>query len=124
MTEYVVLKLVTGEQILASISNEFEDSVVILFPILLKSVPIVKNGMVYEKIATAEYCAFTDDKEFNISRKDIVYMKPMNKTIAIMYQRTLQELYIMSSTESTVETHEEHEEEQQEEPKLDIKNYH
>lgn len=126
MTEFVVIKLVTGEQLLASIDHEFDDAIVISFPILLKSVPLVKNGMIFEKIATAEFCSFTDDKEFNIYRKDIVFVKPMSKTVAIMYQRTLQEMYIMSSKESTEEIKHvlEDDQEEQELTKVDIKNLH
>jgi hypothetical protein len=117
---------VTGEQLLASIDHEFDDAIVISFPILLKSVPLVKNGMIFEKIATAEFCSFTDDKEFNIYRKDIVFVKPMSKTVAIMYQRTLQEMYIMSSKESTEEIKHvlEDDQEEQELTKVDIKNLH
>ena len=95
-TDYVVMKLISGEQILAAVMAEFDESVVVAFPLVLKSVPAMKNGMIYEKIATAEFCAFTDDKEFNIHRKDIIFMKPMKKNVALMYQRSLEEMYIMS----------------------------
>lgn len=100
VNDYVVMKLISGEHILAAVTAEFDESVVIVFPLLLKSVPAMKNGMVYERIATAEFCAFTDDKEFNIHRKDIIYMKPMKKNVALMYQRSLEEMYIMSNQSS------------------------
>ena len=112
--DYMVLKLISGEQILAAVTAEFDESVVINFPLVLKSVPAVKNGMIYEKIATAEFCSFTDDKEFNISRKDIVFMKPMKRAVAIMYQRSLEEMYIMSS-ESSLQLYENSEENQRSE---------
>lgn len=99
-SEFVVLKLTTGEQLLAAVTAEFDESVVIAFPLVLKSIPSMKDGIIYERLATAEYCSFTDEKEFNIYRKDIVYIKPMKKAVAVMYQRSLQEMYIMSSESS------------------------
>lgn len=100
VTDYVVMKLISGEQILAAVTAEFDESVVVVFPLVLKSIPAVKNGAIYEKIATAEFCSFTDDKEFNIHRKDIIFIKPMKKNVALMYQRSLEEMYIMSSQSS------------------------
>jgi len=116
LSEFVVLKLVTGEQLLAEVLYEFEDSIVINFPILLKTVPLVKDGIVYERVATAEYCSFTDDKEFNIHRKDIVFVKPMSKSIELLYQRTLQEMYIIQPYDP--------EQQDMEETNVDLKNYH
>lgn len=100
MTDYVVVKMVTGETVLASVIMEFEDAIVLAFPILLKSIPTMKDGMMLERLATAEFCPFTDEKEFQLYRKDVVYMKPMKQSVAIMYQRTLQDFYIMPSEET------------------------
>lgn len=115
---YVVIKLVTGETLMGTITEEFDESVVVIFPIALKSMPLMRNGTILEQTITAEYCPFSEDKEFNFYRKDLVFVKPMKRSVAAMYQKVLEEIYLNpfkestevsdeSSVESIVEDHEE-----------------
>lgn len=99
MNQHVYIKLITGDQVMASLMYENEYSVVISFPISLKSMPQIKDGMVYERLMTQEFCSFTDDKEFELKKKDILIMKTLKDNLSEMYQRTIDELYIIGDNQ-------------------------
>jgi len=88
---YIVIKLVTGEQIMAVKRNESPNSVTIEYPMLIKSFPFMNNGNIGEHITAAPYCKFTDDKLFEFNKKDIIFEKRVHQYAIPFYVRLVNE---------------------------------
>jgi hypothetical protein len=99
---YVVLKLVTGEQIMAVKRNESPTSVTIEYPMLIKSFPFMNDGEIGEHVTAAPYCKFTEDKLFEFKKRDIVFEKKVHQYAIPFYVRLVNEY------EATIEELDEH----------------
>lgn len=72
--EYVYMKLVTGETLMALKEYEDEELVVLRFPMLVKTHLIgSKDGKISEQVTAGPYSAFMDDSKLNINRQHIVF---------------------------------------------------
>lgn len=85
--EYVVFKLITGEQVLATLLNETKDGIVVIDPIQVRMVPMVENNEYSEQALTNRLCQFTDETEYTFNYKDIVYMKSLHPKMHGHYER-------------------------------------
>lgn len=85
--DYVVFKLVTGEQVIATLLNEANDAIVVIDPIQVRMVPMVQDSEYSEQALTNRLCQFTDETEFIFSHKDIVYLKPLHPKMRRHYER-------------------------------------
>lgn len=105
--EYVVLKLVTGEQIMAVKRNESPTSVTIEYPMLIKSFPFMNDGEIGEHVTAAPYCKFTDDKLFEFKKRDIIFEKRVHQYAIPFYVRLVNEyeatIEVPNDPPSTVE---------------------
>lgn len=90
MDNYVVLKLITGEQLLATLLNETDDGVVVLDPITVRMIPTV-GGSLSEQAVTSMYCQFSDDKSFVFDYKNVIYMKELSSKIVPYYKKLVRE---------------------------------
>jgi hypothetical protein len=101
--DYVVLKMITGEQLIAVKRAETKDYLTIEYPMLIKGYAFQNGEEMGEHVTAAPYCKFTDDKIFTFDKQHIVFTKPMH-SYAIPF-------YI-----GLVEEHEEYVEVPEEEP--------
>jgi hypothetical protein len=85
--EYVVFKLITGEQVLATLLNETKDGIVVIDPIQVRMVPMVENNEYSEQALTNRLCQFTDETEYVFNHKDIVYLKGLHPKMHGHYER-------------------------------------
>jgi len=85
--EYVVFKLITGEQVLATLLNETKDGIVVIDPIQVRMVPMVENNEYSEQALTNRLCQFTDETEYVFNHKDIVYLKGLHPKMRGHYER-------------------------------------
>lgn len=122
MNTVVYLKLINGDQLMATLLHDNDYAVVLSYPIALKSVPQMKEGMIYERLMTQEFCSFTDDKEFEFKKRDILLMKPLKESLCVLYQRTLDELYILQ--DNSIELEEVQDEQEEDPEELNKKLYH
>lgn len=134
---YVIIKLVTGEQLLAVKRSENERSLTIEFPMIIKTYPFrAGDDEIGEQVAASPYCKFSDDKIFTFNRRDIIFEKKLNQfaipfylklvneyetTIEMPEPKDIEDLenkvqQLMDSLKSIAE--EEKVEDQQEEPKI------
>jgi hypothetical protein len=88
---YVVLKLVTGEQIIAVKRNESPTSVTIEYPMLIKSFPFMNGGEIGEHVTAAPYCKFAEDKIFEFKKRDILFEKKIHQYAIPFYVRLVNE---------------------------------
>jgi len=72
--QFVYLKLVTGEQLMAYKESEDEESMTLKFPMLIKTHMVgVAGGRVSEQVTAGPYTLFVDTtKPFHVNKKHIV----------------------------------------------------
>lgn len=87
MSEYAVLKLCTGEQLLAVLLNETIEGVTILDPIQVKLIPMYDEGEYVEQAITNNYCQFTQDRRFTFNWKDVIYCKELDPVMIKYYKK-------------------------------------
>lgn len=87
MPKYVVIKLVSGEQLMADLSSENDTTMNLLNPMLIRTREI-EDG---ESITAVPYCQFSSDKLFNISKNHIMYTKQLHELFIPHYVRIVRE---------------------------------
>jgi len=86
---YVVIKLVSGEQVMAILEEEDENIVQLCHPMTIRTIPIVGQGR--EHITAHPFCQFTDDKFFLIEKKNVIFIKRLHHMMIPHYQRLVSE---------------------------------
>jgi hypothetical protein len=86
---YVVIKLVSGEQVMAILEEEDEHIVQLCHPMTIRTIPIVGQGR--EHITAHPFCQFTDDKFFLIEKKNVIFIKRLHHMMIPHYKRLVSE---------------------------------
>jgi hypothetical protein len=86
---YVVIKLVSGEQVMAILEQEDEHIVQLCHPMTIRTIPIVGQGR--EHITAHPFCQFTDDKFFLIEKKNVIFIKRLHHMMIPHYKRIVAE---------------------------------
>ena len=92
MDEYVVLKLCSGELLIAILINETDHGIVILDAISIKYIPGIFHGQLGEQTAVSNFCAWTIDREFTFNHKDILFCKPLRLELIEYYKKSISSL--------------------------------
>lgn len=88
---FVILKLVSGEQVMATLTGEDAESIAVEYPMVIRLIPFVQEGKAQEHVTAAPFCQFSDDKQFTISRTNIIFIKKMHQMIIPHYSRLVDE---------------------------------
>ena len=83
----VVLKLITGEQLMAIFEGEDEKFVKIDYPITIRTTIIPELNK--ESVTAAPYCPFSETTSFVFEKSHIVYIKKMHKQFIANYKSFL-----------------------------------
>ena len=86
MIDYVVVKLVTGETIMAVLASQDEEKIELYNPMVVKTIQIQRDGKSYEQTVTVPYCPYTEDQDFVFENRDVMYVKPLHRKIIPFYQ--------------------------------------
>lgn len=86
---YVVFKLTSGENVMAVLRQEDESHVMIEHPMVMRSIMNFEAGK--EHLTAAPLCAFTDESDFVIAKKNIMYMKKLHRVFIPHYQRIVRD---------------------------------
>ena len=87
MNNCVVLKLITGEQILATLLKDTENGIVISNPIQIRTMPIMTKGEYNEQTLTNKFCQYTDETEFTFNQRNVIYCKPLHSSMIDHYNK-------------------------------------
>ena len=80
------MRMTTGESFLCIVKQETEKDITVLFPLLIsKQTFQVAKNVLREVHSTSSFCPFTDDKQFTFLKKDLTFIKPMNKDAVPYY---------------------------------------
>lgn len=86
MIDYVVVKLTTGETLLAILAAQDEEKIELFHPLVVKAIQVQREGKLYEQTVTNAYCPFTEDQDFVFENADVLFVKPMHSKIIPFYQ--------------------------------------
>jgi len=89
---YLVLKLTTGEQVMATLGSEDDLYVELHSPISIKTIPIIREDGMSERITAQPFNPYSEDKIYRIAKSNILYMKPLHKTFVSHYMRFVSEI--------------------------------
>jgi hypothetical protein len=87
MSNYVVVKLVSGEQLMASLHSENESTLNLINPMLIR-IRDIPDG---ETITAVPFCQFSSEKHFEILKAHVVYKKQMHEVFVPHYNRIVKE---------------------------------
>ena len=86
---YVIVKLTTGEQMMAVLRNEDEEYVEIEYPMVMRTIPIISEGK--EHITAHPFCQFSDDRYYTLHKSNILFVKKLHHVFIPHYQRIVRE---------------------------------
>jgi hypothetical protein len=89
--EFLFLKLLNGDQMMATKISEDSNSITIEFPMQIRMFPRLEPTGLVEQITSGPYCQFTEDKVFTFNKKDILFAKELHELMIPHYQRMLVE---------------------------------
>jgi hypothetical protein len=77
--DFVIVRLSTGESILAIRLKEDEKEITIEYPFALKNYPrITKQGGIIEQVTAGPYCSFAENRVFTFPKKDVFFIKKLH----------------------------------------------
>jgi hypothetical protein len=86
---YIVMKLTSGEQVMAVLREEDEEHVLLESPMCIRTIPILEASR--EHVTAHPLCQFSDDRTFVISKRDIMFVKKLHHLFIPHYQRIVAE---------------------------------
>lgn len=86
---FVVLKLVSGEQVMAVLRSEDEMFVEIESPMCIRTIPVIATNK--EHITAHPLCQFTTDVNYILDKKDVMFIKKMHHIFIPHYLRIVEE---------------------------------
>ena len=86
---FVILKLVSGEQVMAVLRSEDEDYIEIESPMCIRSIPVLEQNK--EHITAHPLCQFSDDTNYVLNKKDVMFVKKMHHIFIPHYLRIVKD---------------------------------
>jgi hypothetical protein len=86
---FVVLKLVSGEQVMAVLRSEDEMFIEIESPMCIRTIPVIETQK--EHITAHPLCQFSDEINYVLDKKDVMFIKKMHHIFIPHYLRMVQE---------------------------------
>ena len=87
MSDCVVLKLVNGDQLMATLAHESSESIVIESPVMVRNIQVATETGTIEKTVTTPYCPITNETFYTFARSHVVFMKPLHPNVAELYKK-------------------------------------
>lgn len=84
---YIIMKLISGERIMAEYVGEASGCVDILSPLAFFTERVVVDGVKQEELLAKPYCSFSIDDEFSIPKTAILYYKELHPAFVKHYVR-------------------------------------
>ena len=86
--EYVIIKLVSGEQLMGVCTEETDSDITVMFPMALKQYPVQRDdGTIAEQVTGGPFCAFASDRTFTIPKASVMINKPLHELLVPFYVR-------------------------------------
>jgi len=86
---FVIIKLTSGEQMMAVLKSEDERYVELESPMTIRTIPIM--GEQREHITAHPFCQFSDDKNFVLDKRNVMFVKKLHHVFIPHYKRIVAE---------------------------------
>lgn len=90
MTEkFVLVKFVSGEQVMAMLDYENDVEVKIKFPMLVRVIPGINplTKKQTENITAAPWCQFVEERVFEIEKRNVLFMNKLHPLVIEQYMQ-------------------------------------
>jgi hypothetical protein len=88
---FIILKLVSGEQVMAILANEDENFIELNNPMIIRMIPFIEKGHAHEHVTAVPLCQFADNGNFKILKRNIMFVKKLHKVLIPHYNRIVGE---------------------------------
>lgn len=102
MNPIVVVKLVSGEQLMGFLIEETKTGIFIEEPVSIKVINLPTSNGIVEKTVTGPFCNMTDDTFFEFGWEHIMFVKPLHPAIVPLYLEIV-------DAENTIDSNDENE---------------
>jgi len=90
--QFVIMKLSTGETLVATMRNADDATISVEYPFELKIIHERREDQVVDVTAAAPFCGFAEDRKFTFKKRDIMFTKELH-TYSIPFYIELVEEY-------------------------------
>ena len=88
---FVIVKLVSGEQIMAILEYEHDDTVELVYPMLMRMFPVVTAGKAHEHLTATPYSQFAENAHISVHKRNIIFMKNLHHVLIPHFERLVAE---------------------------------
>ena len=81
---YVVVKLISGETVMATFDSEDDKYIKVDYPVQIKTILI--PGLNRESITASPYCPFSDSTTFVLEKSHVIYVKRLHREFIAHYE--------------------------------------
>lgn len=86
MEHYVTIKLVTGEELIAEVTNQTDFSITVMNPFIVSTrIGADASGRMIEQQSATPYCSYAEDPMFTFDFKHIIFVKPLKQRVISPY---------------------------------------
>jgi hypothetical protein len=96
MITYIVIKLQSGEQVMATLEEDADTYIEVSFPMIISATPVTDGQRIHEHITAKPLCQFSSDKYYRLPKSGILFYKELHEVIVPHYMR------IVNAYEDTV----------------------
>ena len=89
--EFIILKLTTGETLVATIRADAPETISVQYPFELKTIHERRQDMVVDVTAAAPFCGFAEDRNFTFKKEDIMFTKVLHNFSVPFYIELVEE---------------------------------
>lgn len=89
--QFILLKLTTGETLVATIRSEDEKTISIEYPFELKTIHDRRQDMVVDVTAAAPFCGFAEDRKFTFKKDNLMFTKLLHNFSIPFYIELVEE---------------------------------
>lgn len=92
MDPYVIIKLITGEEIIGEVTNQNDYSITIMNPFVVKLRVGAVNGNMVEQTTATPYCSYAEDRMFTFELKHTLFVKELKNKVISSYLNMVHEI--------------------------------
>lgn len=81
----VIVRLITGEELIAAITEDEDTFIELKFPMQVKSVPSIEDGNMKYETTIFPWCSFTDDRYFRLNKSHVMFHKKLHNSFIQQY---------------------------------------
>lgn len=87
MSSAVIVKLTNGDTLMAGLIHENDNTIIVENPVMVKVMQQSTPQGIIERTVTAPFCSLTDDKEFSLDRRHVLFVSNLHPAVEAMYYR-------------------------------------